>query len=166
MSRTAIGVVCVVLSSACATGAANGPIAVAPQGASTLRQECQAIDSSFALGTPVYTECGVERPARVRGRQPTPDFSPRPPVRDCFMAVVEVVVDERGSAVPATARVVRSNDAQFAQAFLNTIPAYRFTPAQKDGLPVKQVIQIGRSAAVRVVSSDRPMAPPTSTPGC
>lgn len=166
MVRTAIGVVLVVLSTACAKGTANVAGNVAPQAAAAVRQGCQAIDTSFALGTPVFTECGVERKAQERGRRPTPDFSPRPPVRECYGVVVAVVIDERGMPVPATARVVRSNDSQFTQAVLNTIPAWRFTPAEKDGLPVKQVVEIGQTVVTRVVRSDRPMSPPVSTPRC
>ena len=166
MVRTAIGVVCVVLLTACAKGATSGSGAVAPQAASAVQRGCQAIDTSFALGTPVFTECGVDRKALERGRRPTPEFSPRPPVRECYNVVVAVVIDERGMPVPATARVVRSNDSHFTQAVLNTIPAWRFTPAEKDGLPVKQVVEIGLMVATRVVRSDRPMSPPLSAPRC
>src|SRR5688572_17403455 len=119
MVQTAIGAVCVVLLTACAKGTTGGSGAAAPQAASAARQGCQAVDTSFALGTPVFTECGVERKAQERGRRPTPDFSPRPPLRDCYSVVVAVVIDERGMPVPATARVVRGNDPQFSQAVLN-----------------------------------------------
>ena len=164
MVRTPI-VLFALLATACAKGATTGS-GVAPQAASAAQRGCQAIDTSFALGTPVFTECGVERKAQERGRRPTPDFSPRPPLRDCCSVVVAVVIDERGIPLPATARVVRSNDSQFRQAVLNTIPAWRFTPAEKDGLPVKQVVEIGQAVVTRVVRSDRPMSPPPSAPRC
>ena len=167
MPRTAIGVGLVVLSTACAKGTTNVASTVTPQAAAAARQGCQAVDTSFALGTPVFTECGVERQATVQGRQPTMDFTPRPPVRDCYTVAVAVVVDERGVPVPTTVRVVRSNDSQFAQAFVNTLPSWRFTPAVKDGLPVKQLVEIGQTAGVRTVRSGRPMMPPaSSSPRC
>jgi hypothetical protein len=160
--RIALGVV-LVMSSACAAGGAKSTVDVVPQRASAARQDCQATDSSFVLGSLVYTECGVDRPARELGRQPRMDFGPRPPFKECYNAVVAVVIDERGSTVPASARIVRTNDTEFAQAFLNTIPGWRFTPAQKDGLPVKQVVQIGQGLMVRVTSGSRPMGPPSPT---
>src|SRR5688500_1078353 len=165
MVRTRI-VFFALLATACAKGTTSGPGAIAPQAASAAQRGCQAIDTSFALDTPVFTECGVERKAQERGRRPTPDFTPRPPVRDCYSVAVAVVIDERGMPVPATARVVRRNDSHFAHAVLNTIPAWRFAPAEKDGLPVKQVVQIGQVVMARVVRSDRPMAPPPSAPRC
>lgn len=96
------------------------------------------------------------------------DFNPRPPIKECYNAVIAVVVDERGSAVPATARIIRTNDTEFAQAFLSTVPAWRFTPAQKNGMPVKQVVELGQAAMTRVVRSDRPMnaPPPMRLPNC
>ena len=88
------------------------------------------------------------------------DFNPRAAVRDCYNAVIAVVVDEGGSPMPQTARIVRTNDTEFAQAFLNTIPAWRFTPAQKDGMPVKQLVELGEAAMTMRVRSDRGMNPP------
>lgn len=168
MLRISLGMACAVLSSACATGPANTPIAVEPQARSAARGGCQAVDSSFALGSPVYTECGVERPAATRGRQPAPAFSPRAPHKECYSVVVTVVVDESGSTVPETARVARTNDTEFARSVLDVLPSWRYTPAQKEGMRVKQVVEIRETVAVRVVRSDRPMRspPPTRPPSC
>jgi hypothetical protein len=163
--RIAVGVTCLALSFGCGGRAfSNTTTAVVPA-ASALRETCQPIDSSFALGTPVFRECGVDRQARPRGAPPRMDFEPRPPMRDCYSAAVAVVVDERGSTVPATAKVIRTTDPEFAVALLNAIPTWRFAPAQKDGMPVKQVVEIGRVAMPRVVRSDRPMTPPPN-PTC
>lgn len=170
MLRITLGVACLVLSSACAGGggAPAATTAIAPQGVVAVKQDCQAVDSSFALGALVFRECGVERQAKARGRQPRMDFNPRPPIKQCYNVVIAVVVDERGSTVPATARIIRTNDTEFAQAFLNTVPEWRFTPAQKDGMPVKQVVELGQSAMTRQARSDRPMnpPPPTRLPNC
>jgi hypothetical protein len=166
MKRIAIGVTCLALAFGCAGRASNATTGVA-QAASARRASCQAVDSSFALGGPVFRDCGVDREAAVRGRQPPMDFNPRA-IRDCNSVVVAVVVDERGAPVPATAKVIRTNDSEFAQAFLNTIPAWQFTPAQKDGMPVKQVVELRQSVMTRAVRSDRPMAPPAPSrqPSC
>lgn len=159
MKRIAIGVTCLALTSGCGGRASNATTALAPS-ASVVREPCQPVDSSFALGAPVFRECGVDRQARPRGAPPRMEFDPRPPVKDCYSAVIAVVVDERGSTVPETAKVIRSTDPEFGLAFLNSLPEWRFTPALKDGMPVKQVVEIGRAAMPRVVRSDRPMNPP------
>lgn len=160
--RMTIGVMCLALSSGCGGRASSNATTAVAQGAPALRESCQAVDSAFAFGAPVFRECGVDRQAKPRGRQPRMDFNPRPPIKECYSAVVAVVIDERGSPVPATAKVIRTNDADFAQAFLNAIPAWRFTSAQKDGMPVKQVVELGEAAMMRTVRSDRPMNSPPS----
>ena len=167
MKRIAIGVTCLALTSGCGGRASNATTALAPS-ASVVREPCRPVDSSFALGAPVFRECGVDRQAKARGRQPRMDFNPRPPIKECYNAVVAVVVDERGSPMPATAKIIRTNDTEFAQAFLNTIPTWRFTPAEKDGMPVKQLVELGEAAMVRTVRSDRPMnsPPPMRQPSC
>jgi hypothetical protein len=164
--RIATGIACLAVSVGCAGRASNATTGIA-QSASARREACQPVDSSFALGAPVFRECGVDREARVRGRQPRMDFNPRS-IKACYNVVVVVVIDERGAPVPATAKVVRTNDSEFAQAFLSTLPAWDFTPAEKDGMPVMQVVEIGQAAMTRVVRSDRPTRPPVPTrqPNC
>ena len=153
--RTAIGIA-LVIASGCAGRPATGTIAAAPARASAVKEGCQAIDSSFTLGSPVYRECAVERKARVRGREPQPDFSPAPPSRECYSVTIAMVVDENGLPVAETARVVRSTDTQFAQAVLNTVPDWRFTPARKDGIAVKQVVEIDKAVMTFVVTRGQP----------
>lgn len=165
--RSAIGLACAVLASACGGASSNTTLTpAAPESAPAAKRECQAVDSAYALGSPVYTECGVERPARVRGRMPPLDFQPTPPIRNCYSAMIAVVVDERGSPLPATARIVRTSDSQFAHAILNAIPSWRFTPAQKDGMPVKQIVELEQAAVMTVVRSDRPTRPPPPRANC
>ncbi len=53
----------------------------------------------------------------------------------------EVVVDEHGSAVPLTLRVVGKTSPSFADSIQRALPRIRFTPAIIGACPVKQVLR-------------------------
>jgi hypothetical protein len=68
-----------------------------------------------------------------------------------------------------TARVVRTNTAEYAEAALAVIPRLRFEPAQRDGVPVAQIVERKYEAIVKTVivreGAPRPN-PGRAGPGC
>lgn len=74
-------------------------------------------------------------------------FTPR---QNCGSVMLQVVINAEGRVVPRATRVIRSNDASFADAFQNSLAAARFGPSVKDGVPVAMLdgIELGYSAAV------------------
>lgn len=147
-------VLAAVLLSACASG---GKTDVA-SGASSARCALRAEDSVYARAKPVYRDCAVQRQAKLIPSNVNPDFSPPPSSTSCYSAEVEFVVDAAGMYEPGTARVVRASSQPFAEAIVAVLPRYKFDPAMVDGVAVRQITSIKRSAEVmvRVVSSNGP----------
>jgi hypothetical protein len=131
----------------------------APDGAAQTRASCVPIDTSYRLEAAVYNPCAVDRVATVRSRPPRRDFRPTGSPRPCYRAIVKIVVDEDGQAVPGTTRLVRSTDPEFAQASVNAILATRYHPAERAGVAVKQVVTED-FRVVTVVRVRGEMAPP------
>jgi hypothetical protein len=134
-----------------ACGGSRSTADVGPSGrAVASRGVCVPVDSGYGLGVPVYRECGVDRPARVRGRPPQMDFRPTTASQPCYRAVIEMVVDENGDPMTATARIVRTTNADFGQAAMTSALMMRYHPARKDGVAVRQVVSVDRAALVQV----------------
>jgi hypothetical protein len=116
------------------------------------------VDSS-TIEAPVYHACHTDRAARERGVRPRMEWQPTPSeVTDgaCFRADFEFVVDTLGVPEVATVRVVRSSNPRFTEAARARIVAMRYLPAQRDGHPVRQVVQLSDAASVRRVVSTSP----------
>lgn len=127
------------------------------------RNDCalRAQDTVFVARGVVYRDCAVDVKARVLSRI-TPDYSATP--GGCASAMLEFVVDTAGRADVATARVVRSNNALFAESVMRTISQVRFAPATRDGVKVQQILVYGltsSSVVVRVSAGSPP--PPRGT---
>jgi TonB family protein len=56
--------------------------------------------------------------------------------------VVQFVVDATGRVDMSTVRVLRSTDPQFTAAMRESLASWRFTPAEVNGRPVKQLLEI------------------------
>jgi hypothetical protein len=123
------------------------------------------LSDTLLSGTPVYPECGVSRAVRAIGQPPRPQYTP-PAGQRCIRAVIDVVVNANGLPVPATARVVRATDAAFASAVLATLSAYRYRPAEKDGLPVAQLVRVDHALQTVVVPAAMRGAPRPRSPSC
>lgn len=120
--------------------------ATVPQGA---QSRCRAADTLQSVPTGVYRACEVDQEVRPRGRTNPTQWEPSVPgIKDCYMAVVGFVVDEQGIPQPQTARIIRTNDPSFAGAILDALPSWRYSPAVKDGQPVRQWLEYRNSAAV------------------
>jgi hypothetical protein len=165
-------VVVVVMGLAAALAACGGPraepeLASGPQQAAS-RASCVGMDTTFraTFSGPVYTACGVTREARESGRSPRTDFDPPRGGASCFRAIIEVVVDEKGTPQPETARIVRTTDTRFARAAIDGLRRRRYTPASLNGQPVAQVVQVDDGMETRTVvvraspGGGPPVAPP------
>lgn len=136
-------------AAALATACASSPARTADAGAC----ELTAADSAFLAGGPLYRDCGVDRPAEmVRG---SVDFSPpgNPRRDECFNAEVEFIVDRDGRPEHGTVRLVRTSHPPFADAVVSSVPGWSYTPAQRNGATVRQVVRERRVLAVRVVTT-------------
>jgi len=119
---------------------------------------------------PVYRDCGVDTPVkRLSGQNVQPNFNPSPtvgritsPRTVCYLADVEFVVDPRGMPEAETARVVRTTDPSYSQAWLDVLSALKYEPALKDGAPVRQVMREKFMHAVTVA----PVGQRAPTPNC
>lgn len=123
------------------------------------RGSCVPVDSGYGLGVPVYRECGVDQRAHIRGRTPRMDFRPTGPTQPCYRAIVQMVVDENGEPMPGTARIVRTTNADFGQATMNSALMARYHPARKGGTAVRQVVSFEQGMVVQVRISGEPSPP-------
>ena len=128
-------------------------------------------DSVFSLGGPVYRDCAVDRAAHLTANVSS-DYRPTTPRAACYSADVEFVVDTTGEPETRTARVVRTNDQQFAESVLASLPRWKYDPASRDGRLVRQIVVTHQSLSaviVRVPVGASPSAPPRATqrpPSC
>jgi hypothetical protein len=128
---------------------------VAPRGRGTSRAHsapaCDRADqdTSHYLHVPLYRACAVYVQARPISTDLRPDFVPTQRGRTCYSAVIEVAIDTRGLPEVGTARVVRTNDARYAQAVLAAVPNVSFEPAVLGGRRVRQIVQLRQSLVVR-----------------
>jgi hypothetical protein len=113
-----------------------------------------ATDSVYLAGGPVYRPCAVDRAARLRTRNVRIDFQPTPPLptASCYSVQLEFVVAATGVPELETARLVRANNAAYGDAVLASLGQWRYEPARKDGVPVRQIVRETRSVAYRVVA--------------
>jgi hypothetical protein len=133
-------------------------------------------DSVFAARGPVYRQCDVDKRARWINREavrtnyrpPPPPVARRGSGTICYDGELEFVVDERGLPELETARVLRATDPEVGNAVLQSLPQWRFEPAQKGGTPVRQIVKerhIVGAMTVAVVVVRQGERPPVSSPG-
>lgn len=118
---------------ACASAGSN---ATSSKGDCSLRPQ----DSTFAAHAPLYRACAVERKASKIATRIVPEFRPTNQGNGCYVAEVEFVVTPLGVPDAATARVLRTNTKEYADAVLAILPQLRYEPAQRGGVPVAQIV--------------------------
>lgn len=135
-------------------------------------------DSSWMLLSPVYRDCDVDKPAKMRGSPPRLNYQPSPSgMRDqCWVAAFEFVIDTTGRIEPTTVLALPGNDVDLQEAVMATFDRMKWEPAKKDGQPVRQLHAYRMTAGVVVravqVSSGRPGSvpippgPPPRAPKC
>ncbi len=131
--------------------------------------ELEPSDSVFARGRPLFRECSVDRPARFVKSSVVPMFRPSTMESRCYTATLTFVVDSTGKPETATAQV-RSNDFDFGQSWLAILGQWRYEPAIRNGIPVRQIVTSQQKAATVVVAvpagSPPPSGRPRNTPPC
>jgi hypothetical protein len=120
------------------------------------------VDSAFASLGQVYRDCDVDREATRIANGAHIDLV-GVTARPCMSVDLEFVVDENGRAIPAPVVIVRTTSRDFGDAVAASVPSWRYTPAQKDGNPVRQLVKTHEMVQTRtvVVRSNSPV-PPTS----
>jgi len=110
-------------------------------------------DSTYAVAGPVYRDCAVDRQAKQTNTDLRPDWRPSAaaPRNGCYFAELEFVVDAAGKPERGTASIVRTNDPTFADAWLATVPSWRFEPAVRGGTPVRQIVDSRKTVMTSVV---------------
>src|SRR5688572_4346305 len=86
-----------------------------------------------------HCDCDVDQLAR-RKRSPSPSYSFSGD-SGCVTADIEFGVDETGLPVASTAHVIAASSARSGVASLRALKNWRYDPATKDGIPVKQVVR-------------------------
>jgi hypothetical protein len=130
------------------------------------RESCTltAHDSAFVSARAVYRDCAVDRPARFISTDVHPNFRPETRPSACYFADLEFVVDSLGKPEVAGARIVRSNFDAFGNAVLETLSAWKYEPAMRDGKTVRQIVTTHQTAATMIVVTKGPMPPPGGPP--
>jgi hypothetical protein len=119
-------------------------------------------DSAFLLGRPVYRECGVDRQARRLTANVRPDFRPATPRSTCYSTDLEFVVDSTGKPEVQTARILRANDQEFGASMLATLPSWKYEPATRDRIPVRQIVTEHKMLSTMVVVVPKGSSPPSA----
>ena len=122
-------------------------------------------DSMYVAGEPLFRDCAVDERAELINSRVSPYFSPAGD-RSCYSAVIRFVVDSSGTPEQATARVVRTNSSEFADAMLQIIREWRYRPARKNGVPVRQIVQENRAVFLVAAPAGSLPSPPTRPSGC
>ena len=97
-------------------------------------------DSTFTVAGAVYRDCAVTTKAFRLTKDVHPDFHAPQKNGGCYMAEMEYVVNEKGAIEMATARVVRTNNQDYADAVASTLPQLRFEPGKINEVPVRQIV--------------------------
>lgn len=126
-----------------------------------------AADSAYLGSAPLYPECAVDREARLVESSAREDFRPTTtpqslPASMCYRALVRLVVDAGGRPELRSVRLVQASDPTWGQAVITGVAGWRFEAAVVGGVPVRQVVEVERKAAIRVVplGQGRGNAPP------
>jgi hypothetical protein len=157
-----------VLAATAALGCASSGNKVAGQASCGLSVR----DSVFIGPRPVYRDCDVQQAARLISIDAHPNFRPDAAHISCYFADLEFVVDTIGRPETETARVLRSNDERFGLAELQTLSAWRYEPALREGKKVRQIVDSHQTVSVMVAvvpaGSPPPSRPPSSQrpPSC
>lgn len=160
-TRTVGALICLAwtgLLVACAGGGAH---------ASAVDPSCALLgrDSVFATRAPVYRECAVDRKARLLTTDIRTDFRSNTPRTTCYYADLEFVVDTTGRPEMGTAQTVRTNDQAFADAVFATLNRWKYEPALRGGVPVRQIVSTHKTLSAIVSVVVVPAGSPPPTPG-
>lgn len=137
-------------------------------GVKTSNCQIAARDSVFLAGGPAYRDCAVSVAAKRVSVGTHPDVH-LPDHRDgCYSVDIEFVVDATGRPETNTARIVRTNSRDVAEAVLAVLGTWRYDPAMLDGQPVRQIVtdheMFQTYTAIVPKGSPPPSGPPPDMP--
>ena len=90
----------------------------------------------------MWTETEVTRTATPLGGNPMPRASQRMlEIWKPQHATVRFVVDTTGTVERRTVEILSASDRDWAQALSETIPNWKFEPAEREGRKVRQLVQ-------------------------
>ena len=162
MTRVPLIVLFVLLSAgtACASHSFDSP--------AQTRQACllSSADSAYISGVPLYRECAVDTPAQAISTRLNYDPSTRSNTRPqpgitCHTAEVQFVVGLDGRPESETVRLVRANDTSLGQSLIQSVLGWRYSPARRGGVPVRQIVTERRAVAVSVMVTSSNSGPPS-----
>ena len=146
----------IILTAACASsGTSAGTASAAIESC-----ELQPKDSVYARLGPVYRDCAVTTKATMISTGVHPDYTP-PRGTTCFTAEYEFVVTSTGLVDVATARLVKTNNQQFADAMKSMLPRLKYEPAKRDGVAVSQITTYKDGGQVMTVVVPAGSPPPS-----
>jgi hypothetical protein len=112
----------------------------------------------------VYRDCAVDRRARLVRHGDLSSYRP-PSNVSCLKAELEFVVDADGRPEVVTAKVISASEPAFGEALLESLPGWRYAPAQKAGVAVRQIVRERQAIAkVAVAVSSGGASRPTPLP--
>ena len=124
----------------------------APLAAQKPKRRCtgEAPDSAALHRGPVYRDCEVDRPARLRTVDLPLDYNPPTGglgASRCLRAEFQFVVDTTGRAELATVRPGNSNDRGLENAVRGNLGQLRYEPARLAGARVRQLVVFARAVS-------------------
>jgi hypothetical protein len=99
----------------------------------------ERVDSAHYGALVLYRDCEVDRPAKVK-KDAQPSFRFPQQLR-CAFVEMEFAVDSTGIVIDSTVRVIESNNSDFASITRRSLPRWRYEPAMKGGVAVRQVVR-------------------------
>ena len=127
-------------------------------------------DSLYLRFAPAFRACGVDRQAKVLST-PIPSWTPSSstaaPGTMCYSADLEFVVDTTGKPMLGSVQILRTNTADFADAYAARVPTWEYEPAEIAGNKVRQIVAYkarAQSTVTRVVVT-RGSGPPSGVVG-
>ena len=123
------------------------------------------------MAGPVYRACAVTTKAVMITKDVRPDFHPSTSGnsgKHCYSVELDYVVNANGLIEVETARIVTTNNQEYAQSVVVILPQLRFAPAQLDGAPVRQIVmdKLALSTARVMVTEGSGRPSPPRMPRC
>ncbi len=117
-------------------------------------------DSAYMETSPVYRDCDVDKPTKIKGNAPRVNYQPNfsgVPRDQCWAAGFEFVVDTNGVYERETVRTSPGNEPDLEDAVRATLDQLRFEPARRDNAKVRQVYvhRFVTGVVVRAVATTR-----------
>ncbi len=109
---------------------------------STKSRACEPslVDSSRYTVSPLYRNCDVDVPAKLK-HQPEPPYD-FPPGVGCATTELTFVVDTTGKWIPGTQAVEFADDDEYAKVLIKSLSDWRYQPAILNGKPVAQLVYV------------------------